>query len=91
MTRTEQINKFAIDKLLELGPAFSENEIQYNNGYMRGCIEGAEWADRHPNLTWEDIRKICIIAENVHKYYGFWTQSVYEEIFNKFNNPEQWS
>ena len=48
MTRKEQINSFTTDKLLELGPAFSENGIQYNNGYIRGLIEGAEWADEHP-------------------------------------------
>ena len=91
MKRKEQINSFATDKLLGLGPAFSESEIQYNNGYMRGLMEGAEWADDHPNLTWEDIRKICLIAENVHKYYGFWTQTVYEEILDRFCKPEIWT
>ena len=52
---------------------------------------GAEWAGKHPNLTWEDIRKICLIAENVHKYYGFWTQIVYEEILDRFSKPEIWT
>lgn len=48
-------------------------------------------ADNHPNLTWEDIRKICLIAENVHKFHGFWSQGIYEEILYRFNNPELWS
>lgn len=48
-------------------------------------------ADNHPNLTWEDIRKICLIAKNVHKYYGFWTQNIYEEILDRFNKPEVWT
>lgn len=63
MTRKEEINSFAIDKLLGLGPAFSENEIQYNNGYMRGAIEGAEWADETM------IDKVCeFIRINAYKY-----------------------
>ena len=64
MTRKEVINSFAIDKLLGLGPAFSENEIQYNNGYMRGLIEGAEWADRTM------LYKACEwLSKHAKKYY----------------------
>jgi hypothetical protein len=59
-----------------------------NSAYGIGFLEGAEWADNHPNLTWEHIRKICLIAKNVHKYYGFWHQSIYEEILDRFNKPE---
>ena len=53
-----------------------------------GFLEGAVWANNHLILTWEDIRKICLIAKNVHKYYGFWTQIVYEEILDRFNKTE---
>ena len=92
MTRKEQIIQAAKRAENEDGFAQIVKDARgVNSAYGIGFLEGAEWADNHPNLTWKDIRKICLIAENVHKRYGFWTQSVYEEIFNRFNNPELWS
>ena len=71
------------------------NEVKYLSDLSAFPIAafkaGADWADNHPNLTWEDIRKICLIAKNVHKYYGFWSQNVYEEIFSRFYKPEIWT
>lgn len=79
MTRREEIIKEAAKEHFAHG---------WEGSLIDAFTQGALWADEHPNLTWEDIRKICLIAENVHKYYGFWTQSVYEEIFNKFIRDE---
>ena len=92
MTRKEQIIQAA--KQAEKEDGFAQI-VKYakgvNSAYGIGFVEGVEWADNHPNLTWEDIRKICLIAKNVHKYYGFWTQSVYEEILDRFCKPEIWT
>ena len=75
MKRKEERNSFAVDKLLGLGPAFSENEIQYNNGYMRGLIEGAEWADK----TMIDMA--CKWIKNHHHEFSFWNTKEYELEF----------
>ena len=98
MTRKEEVRNASVTynekcgKFLVIGGdnILSEEEyLEFNKN--PSFIAGAEWADNHPNLTWEDIRKICLIAENVHKYYGFWSQNVYEEIFNRFYKPEIWT
>lgn len=92
MTRKEEIIQTARQKEKEVGFSQFVHEAKgVNSAYGIGFLEGAEWADNHPNLTWEDIRKICLIAKNVHKYYGFWTQMVYEEILNRFSKPEIWT
>lgn len=84
MKRKEEIEQAALD--FQNSPA--EDDINTIADFFR-C--GAEWSDNHPNLTWENVRKICLIAEKVHKFHGFWDQSVYEEISYRFNNPELWS
>lgn len=92
MTRKEEIIQVARQKEKEVGfTQIVKDAKGVNSAYGIGFLEGAEWADNHPNLTWEDIRKICLIAKNVHKYYGFWSQNVYEEIFNRFYKPENWT
>lgn len=92
MTRKEQIIKTARQKEKEVGfTQIVKDAKGVNSAYGIGFLEGAEWADSHLNLTWENIRKICLIAENVHKYYGFWTQSVYEEILDRYCKPEIWA
>lgn len=92
MTRKEEIIQTACQKEKEVDfSQFVKDAKGVNSSYGIGFLEGAEWADNHPNLTWKDIRKICLIAKNVHKYYGFWTQSVYEEILDRFNKPEIWT
>lgn len=92
MTRKEEIIQVARQKEKEVGfTQIVKDAKGVNSAYGIGFLEGAEWADNHPNLTWEDIRKICLIAKNVHKYYGFWSQNVYEEIFNRFYKPEIWT
>lgn len=92
MTRKEEIIQAVRQKEKEVGFAQIVKDAKgVNSAYGIGFLEGAVWADNHPNLTWKDIRKICLIAENVHKYYGFWSQNVYEEIFNRFYKPGIWS
>lgn len=92
MTRKEEIIQTARQKEKEVGfTQIVKDAKGVNSAYGIGFLEGAEWADNHPNLTWEDIRKICLIAKNVHKYYGFWTQIVYEEILDRFSKPEIWT
>lgn len=92
MTRQEEIIQAARQKEKEVGfTQIVKDAKDVNSAYGIGFLEGAEWADNHPNLTWKDIRKICLIAKNVHKYYGFWSQNVYEEIFDRFYKPEIWS
>lgn len=92
MTREEQIIQAAKNAEKEVG--FNPIVMRakgINSAYGIGFLEGAKWADKNPYLTWENIRKICLIAKNVHKYYGFWTQSVYEEILDRFCKPEVWT
>jgi len=92
MTRKEEIIQVAKQKEKEVSfTQIVKDAKGVNSAYGIGFLEGAEWADNHPNLTWKDIRKICLIAKNVHKYYGFWAQNVYEEIFNRFYKPEIWA
>ena len=92
MTRKEEIIQVAKQKEKEVSfTQIVKDAKGVNSAYGIGFLEGAEWADNHPNLTWKDIRKICLIAKNVHKYYGFWAQNVYEEIFNRFYKPEIWT
>ena len=92
MTRKEEIIQIARQKEKEVGFSQFVHEAKgVNSAYGIGFLEGAEWADNHPNLTWEDIRKICLIAKSVHKYYGFWYQHVYEEILDRFCKPEIWT
>lgn len=92
MTRKEQIIQAAKQAEKEDGFAqIVKGTKGVNSAYGIGFLEGAEWADSHLNLTWEDIRKICLIAKSVHKYYGFWCQNVYEEILDRFCKPEIWA
>ena len=83
MERKEQIIQAAHEYILSDAVKVGNENLAFVD-----FINGAKWADSNPNLTWEDIRKICIVAENVHKYYGFWSQSVYEAILNELNDPE---
>lgn len=92
MTRKEEIIQAA--KRYEKSTGFGDIVLSakgVNSACGIGFLEGAVWADSHLNLTWEDIRKICLIAKSVHKYYGFWSQNVYEEILNRVCKPEIWT
>ncbi len=51
-------------------------------------IEGYHQAEKDLVLTLVDIRKICLIAREVHKYYGFWSDIVYQDILNRFNEQK---
>ncbi len=48
-------------------------------------IDGYEQAEKDLELSWKNIEKICLIAKDVHKFYGFWTQRVYEEVLKRYN------
>lgn len=46
--------------------------------------DGYHQAEKDLALTLVDIKKICLIAREVHKYYGFWSDIVYQEVLNRF-------
>ena len=47
-------------------------------------IEGYHNAEKDLELTWKDIEKICLIAKESHKFYGFWSEIVYDDILKRF-------
>lgn len=58
-----------------------------------GFEKGAKWADSHPNLTWQDIRRIVQIADEVigedAKMYCETPRSeeeYYEQVLKEFLN-----
>lgn len=56
MTRKEEIIQTARQKEKEVGfSQFVHEANGVNSAYGIGFLEGAEWADNHPNLTWKDI------------------------------------
>lgn len=52
-------------------------------------VEGYHQAENDIKLTLVDIKKICQIAREVHKYYGFWSDIVYQEVLNRFNKQKR--
>lgn len=56
MTRKEEIIQIARQKEKEVGFSQFVHEAKgVNSAYGIGFLEGAEWADSHLNLTWENI------------------------------------
>lgn len=51
-------------------------EGQYEKGYAQ--------AQKDLELTLADIEKICLIAKESHKFYGFWSEIVYDDILKRF-------
>jgi len=49
-------------------------------------IAGYHQAEKDLALRSVDIKKICLIAREVHKYYGFWSDIVYQEVLNRFKD-----
>ena len=76
MTAEERAYKYAST---QRASKFQVGEIAkfYNDGYRQ--------AMKDLELTWKDIEKVCLIAREVHKYYGFWSNIVYQDILNRFN------
>lgn len=70
---------------------YSDNCKEYdsNESDRLTFIEGYHQAEKDLALTWKDIEKICLIAREVHKFYGFWYQLVYEEVLNRFNKLKE--
>ena len=60
-----------------------------NSKFREAYIKGYEQAEKDLALTLVDIRKICLIAREVHKYYGFWSDIVYQEVLNRFNKQKE--
>ena len=55
LTRKEEIIQAARQKEKEVGfTQIVKDAKGVNSAYGIGFLEGAEWADCHPNLTWED-------------------------------------
>ena len=67
---------------MECESAFVFNEAQ--EAKQRCFIEGYRQAEKDLALTLVDIRKICLIAREIHKYYGFWSDIVYQEVLKRF-------
>ena len=59
------------------------------NGFVEGFIEGYHQAEKELELTLADIEKICLISREVHKYYGFWSDIVYQEILKRFKDYKE--
>ena len=78
MTRKEEIIQTARQKEKEVGfTQIVKDAKGVNSAYGIGFLEGAEWADNHPNLTWKDIVKalkyaaLPILSKIVlHKLYN---------------------
>ena len=51
-------------------------------------INGYQQAEKDLSLTWEDIENVCLIAREVHQFRGFWSESVYQEVLNRFNKQK---
>ena len=60
------------------------------DGRLRNCgkkdafLLGYHQAEKDLELSWKDIEKICLIAKESHKFYGFWCESVYQEVLKRF-------
>lgn len=59
------------------------------NGFVEGFVEGYHQAEKDLELSWKDIEKICLIAKESHKFYGFWCESVYQEVLKRFNEQRK--
>ena len=58
MTRREETIQVIKQKEKEVGfTQIVKDAKGVNSAYGIGFLEGAEWADNHPNLTWKDIVK----------------------------------
>lgn len=49
-------------------------------------IDGYEQAEKDLELSRRDIEKICLIAREAHKFYGFWSDIVYDDILKRFKD-----
>jgi hypothetical protein len=51
-------------------------------------IKGYQQAEKDLELTWKDIEKVCLIAREVHQFRGFWSESVYQEVLERFKEKK---
>ena len=83
----------AEDRALERFPVHEGASKEWIESHLKGVcsdyIEGYHQAEKDLALTLVDIRKICLIAREVHKYYGFWSDIVYQEVLNRFNKQKE--
>lgn len=58
----------------------------------RGFVEGAEWQKKQDELTWKDLQKLDIIANEVWqdgKYDKNNAQEFYTKVLDEFNNIQE--
>ena len=73
MNRDEEKIKAAADYIAERGYKTGQLDVAF--------IEGIEWADEHPNLTWKDIKKIYHLVNEVSDDLG--VRAMYVNIFQE--------
>lgn len=72
MTRKEEIIQTARQKEKEVGfTQIVKDAKGVNSAYGIGFLEGAEWADSHLNLTWENNMENNMREEIWKKVRGF--------------------
>jgi len=81
MTKAE---KRALEKYPANKTVFDKYEKQ-RYAFICGYIQ----AEKDLALTWEDIENVCLIAREVHQFRGFWSESVYQEVLNRFNKQKE--
>ena len=81
MTKAE---KRALEKYPANKTVFDKYEKQ-RYAFICGYIQ----AEKDLSLTWEDIENVCLIAREVHQFRGFWSESVYQEVLNRFNKQKE--
>ena len=80
------------DLAKELYPDWEMTGIPYIDGQEESMvriqraayIKGYHQAEKDLELTLEDVRRICLIARDVHQFMGFWSDTVYEEVLKRF-------
>ena len=71
MTRKEEIIQAAQQAEKEVGfTQIVKDAKGVNSAYGIGFLEGAEWADNHPNLIWKDIVKNVNLEEELKRLIG---------------------
>lgn len=54
------------------------------NQSYKDYINGCHQAEKDFELTLEDVRRICLIAREVHQFMGFWSDTIYQEVLKRF-------
>lgn len=82
----------AEDKALEAYPLELDNKCEYNAPMRVGFKIGYEQAEKDHTLTWQDIKRIIKIADDmIHEYphdtlVAMGEQEYHEEVLRRYNN-----